>query len=106
MTVSTEWHITALPPAMRYILKAESNDRRGARRKLYCIIAGSAVTAFARLMSLLSWLFSINFVIDSIHMTHPVLSRKHDFSCFFSIESYQKWFRIAIHLMNDLGLLY
>ncbi|WP_414514690.1 tyrosine-type recombinase/integrase [Nostoc sp. PCC 9305] len=28
---------------MRYILKAESNDRRGARRKLYCIIAGSAV---------------------------------------------------------------
>jgi hypothetical protein len=28
---------------MRYILKAESDDRRGARRKLYCIIAGSAV---------------------------------------------------------------
>jgi hypothetical protein len=34
---------TALPAAMRYILKAESDDRRGARRKLYCIIAGSAV---------------------------------------------------------------
>jgi enamine deaminase RidA (YjgF/YER057c/UK114 family) len=29
---------------MRYILKAESVDRRGARRKLYCIIAGSAVS--------------------------------------------------------------
>ncbi len=28
---------------MRYILKAESYARRGARRKLYCIIAGSAV---------------------------------------------------------------
>jgi hypothetical protein len=28
---------------MRYILKAESYDRRGARRKMYCIIAGSAV---------------------------------------------------------------
>ncbi|WP_461947650.1 hypothetical protein [Nostoc sp.] len=34
---------TALPAAMRYILKAESDDRRGTRRKLYCIIAGSAV---------------------------------------------------------------
>jgi hypothetical protein len=29
---------------MRYILKAESDDRIGARRKLYCIIAGSAVS--------------------------------------------------------------
>ncbi|MBN3908296.1 MAG: hypothetical protein HWQ35_17665 [Nostoc sp. NMS1] len=28
---------------MRYILKAESDDRRRVRRKLYCIIAGSAV---------------------------------------------------------------
>jgi hypothetical protein len=28
---------------MRYILKAESDDRRGVRRKLYCITAGSAV---------------------------------------------------------------
>jgi hypothetical protein len=35
---------TALTAAMRYILKAESDDRRGARRKLYRIIAGSAVT--------------------------------------------------------------
>ncbi|WP_347242579.1 transposase [Nostoc sp. FACHB-888] len=35
--------MTALLAAMRYILKAESNDRRGARRKLYCIIAESAV---------------------------------------------------------------
>jgi hypothetical protein len=35
--------LTALPAAMRYILKAESYDRRGARRKLYRIIAGSAV---------------------------------------------------------------
>jgi len=35
---------TALPAAMRYILKAESYDRTGARGKLYCIIAGSAVT--------------------------------------------------------------
>jgi len=35
--------ITALPAAMRYILKAESYDRRGAKGKLYCIIAGSAV---------------------------------------------------------------
>ncbi|MBN3923068.1 MAG: hypothetical protein HWQ37_07890 [Nostoc sp. NMS4] len=34
---------TALPAAMRYILKAESYDRTGARRKMYCIIAGSAV---------------------------------------------------------------
>ncbi|MCL6753236.1 hypothetical protein KBT16_20610 [Nostoc sp. CCCryo 231-06] len=34
---------TALPAAMRYILKAESYDRRGVRVKLYCIIAGSAV---------------------------------------------------------------
>jgi hypothetical protein len=34
---------TALTAAMRYILKAESDDRRGATRKLYCIIAGSAV---------------------------------------------------------------
>ncbi|WP_223278366.1 UBP-type zinc finger domain-containing protein [Nostoc sp. 'Peltigera membranacea cyanobiont' 232] len=30
---------------MRYILKAESDDRRGLRRKLYCIIAGSAVNS-------------------------------------------------------------
>jgi hypothetical protein len=29
---------------MRYILKAESYDRRGARGKSYCIIAGSAVS--------------------------------------------------------------
>jgi len=35
--------LTALPAAMRYILKAESYDRRGARGKSYCIIAGSAV---------------------------------------------------------------
>jgi hypothetical protein len=35
---------TALPAAMRYILKAESYDRRGARGKSYCIIAGSAVS--------------------------------------------------------------
>jgi hypothetical protein len=34
---------TALPAAMRYILKAESYDRRGQGEKLYCIIAGSAV---------------------------------------------------------------
>jgi hypothetical protein len=34
---------TALSAAMRYILKTESDDRRAARRKLYCIIAGSAV---------------------------------------------------------------
>ncbi|MEH1793215.1 hypothetical protein [Nostoc sp.] len=38
--------ITALPAAMRYILKTESDDRRGARRKVYCIIAGSAVKGF------------------------------------------------------------
>ena len=37
---------TALTAAMRYILKAESDDRRGARRKLYCIIAGSAVSGY------------------------------------------------------------
>jgi hypothetical protein len=35
--------LTALPAAMRYILKAESYDRRGGRRKIYRIIAGSAV---------------------------------------------------------------
>ncbi|MEH2061051.1 MAG: hypothetical protein V7K50_02070 [Nostoc sp.] len=35
--------ITALPAAIRYTLKAESYDRREVRRKLYCIIAGSAV---------------------------------------------------------------
>jgi len=29
---------------MRYIPKAESYDRRGTRRKLYCLIAGSAVS--------------------------------------------------------------
>jgi hypothetical protein len=33
---------TGLPAAMRY-LKTGSDDRRAARRKLYCIIAGSAV---------------------------------------------------------------
>jgi hypothetical protein len=36
---------------MRYILKAESDDRRGARRKLYCIIAGSAVLLIFRCLS-------------------------------------------------------
>ncbi len=35
--------LTALPAAMRYILKAESYDSQGAKGKLYCIIAGSAV---------------------------------------------------------------
>jgi hypothetical protein len=35
--------LTALPAAIRYILKAESDDRRGARRKIYRIRAGSAV---------------------------------------------------------------
>jgi hypothetical protein len=35
--------LTALPAAMRYILKSESFDRRGQGEKLYCIIAGSAV---------------------------------------------------------------
>ncbi|OYE00776.1 hypothetical protein CDG79_33255 [Nostoc sp. 'Peltigera membranacea cyanobiont' 232] len=40
---------TALPAAMRYILKAESYDRRGVRGKLYCIIAGSAVYQILRL---------------------------------------------------------
>ncbi|MHC5594554.1 MAG: DEAD/DEAH box helicase [Nostoc sp.] len=39
-------HDTALPAAMRYVLKSESFDRRGQGEKLYCIIAGSAVTAF------------------------------------------------------------
>ncbi|WP_334927883.1 hypothetical protein [Nostoc sp.] len=41
--ISTKNPDTALPAAMRYVLKAESDDRRGARIKLYCIIAGSAV---------------------------------------------------------------
>ncbi len=41
---------TVLPAAMRYILKAESDDRRGARRKLYCIIAGSAVLTMTPLI--------------------------------------------------------
>jgi hypothetical protein len=36
--------VTALPAAIRYILKAESDDRRGARRKIYRIRAGSAVS--------------------------------------------------------------
>jgi hypothetical protein len=40
--------ITALPAAMRYILNAESYDRRGARGKSYCIIAGSAVKQTVR----------------------------------------------------------
>jgi predicted nucleotidyltransferase len=39
----TEASDTALPAAMRYILKAESYDMKGARGKLYRIIAGSAV---------------------------------------------------------------
>ncbi|HYX17747.1 MAG TPA: O-methyltransferase, partial [Nostoc sp.] len=39
----TRFEYTALTAAMRYILKAESDDRRRARRKLYCIIAGSPV---------------------------------------------------------------
>jgi hypothetical protein len=30
---------------VRYIPKAESYDRRGTRRKLYCIIAGSSVSS-------------------------------------------------------------
>ncbi|WP_373526617.1 ParB/RepB/Spo0J family partition protein [Nostoc sp.] len=34
---------TALPAAMRYILKTESYARKGQGGKLYCIIAGSAV---------------------------------------------------------------
>jgi hypothetical protein len=37
---------TALPAAIRYILKAESDDRRGARRKIYRIRAGSAVMLY------------------------------------------------------------
>jgi hypothetical protein len=37
---------TALPAAIRYILKAESDDRRGARRKIYRIRAGSAAILF------------------------------------------------------------
>ena len=37
---------TALPAAMRYILKSESFDRRGEGEKLYCIIAGSAVSGY------------------------------------------------------------
>ncbi|MBN3989504.1 MAG: LemA family protein [Nostoc sp. NMS2] len=36
---------TALTAAMRYIPKSESFDRRGQGKKLYCIIAGSAVIA-------------------------------------------------------------
>jgi len=38
--------VTALTAAMRYILKSESFDRRGQGEKLYCIIAGSAVSLF------------------------------------------------------------
>jgi hypothetical protein len=38
---------TALTAAMRYILKSESFDRRGQGEKLYCIIAGSAVSLLA-----------------------------------------------------------
>jgi hypothetical protein len=37
------FQLTALSATIRYILKAESDDRRGARRKIYRIIAGSAV---------------------------------------------------------------
>ncbi len=36
-------NFTALTAAMRYIPKSESFDRRGQGKKLYCIIAGSAV---------------------------------------------------------------
>jgi hypothetical protein len=42
---------TALLAAMRYIRKAESDDGRRVKRKLYCIIAGSAVTKQSRLAS-------------------------------------------------------
>ncbi|MEH1809846.1 hypothetical protein, partial [Nostoc sp.] len=38
-----EW-LTALTAAMRYIPKSESFDRRGQGEKLYCVIAGSAVS--------------------------------------------------------------
>lgn len=41
--IVSDHSITALPAAMSYILKAESDDRREGRRKLYRIIAGSAV---------------------------------------------------------------
>ncbi|WP_189525078.1 hypothetical protein [Nostoc sp. 'Peltigera membranacea cyanobiont' 232] len=41
--------LTALSAAMRYILKAESYDRRGAKGKLYCIIAGSAVSGLVNM---------------------------------------------------------
>ncbi len=51
---------TALTAAMRYILKAESNDRRGARRKLYCIIAGSAVFERSLLLTHLGGHGSLN----------------------------------------------
>ena len=44
---------TALPAAMRYILKSESFDRRGEGEKLYCIIAGSAVKNKKRFSKLL-----------------------------------------------------
>ena len=37
------YSVTALTAAMRYIPKSESFDRRGQGKKLYCIIAGSAV---------------------------------------------------------------
>ena len=41
---------TALPAAMRYILKAESYDRRGVRGNLYCITDASAVLHLLRLL--------------------------------------------------------
>jgi hypothetical protein len=52
--------ITALPAAMRYILKAESYDGQGAKGKLYCIIAGSAVSA------------DINMELDIITIVNPI----------------------------------
>ncbi|MEH2162579.1 MAG: hypothetical protein V7K38_16420 [Nostoc sp.] len=67
---------------MRYILKAESYDRRGARGKLYCIIAGSAVNTLevyqqlSFLLLVTSWLVYYRFLLYETYSNLPEVSLK------------------------------
>ena len=75
--------ITALPAAMRMYLKAESYDSPGARGKLYCIIAGSAVCV------------DINMELDIITIVNQIAKASIcyllDFLCFVGSTNRYDW---------------
>ncbi|MCL6752721.1 hypothetical protein KBT16_17780 [Nostoc sp. CCCryo 231-06] len=93
---------------MRYILKTESYDRRGARGKLYCIIAGSAVTTGIFQGTLNRAIFE-NHIIDKIILECIIFHaglHPNENKLFLSSNSKEFGRREVIEIFRDNGIQY